>query len=90
MCLQEEFVQATCFRYITDAITKEEALALLKAKEAGKEEREESVLKTGYPAYTTAVGWLGYSDEKVERLTRESLAAGFNHFKVSSRYFELS
>jgi L-fuconate dehydratase len=78
----EEFVKATCFRYITDFITKEEALALLKSKEAGKKAREEEVIRRGYPAYTTSVGWLGYSDEKVRRLTLESLAQGFNVFKV--------
>lgn len=47
---QEEFVRSTCFRYITDAITPAEALALLKEKEAGKAEREKSVIETGYPA----------------------------------------
>ena len=61
----EEFVKATCFRYVTDLITPEEALALLKAKEAGKQERIDLVTKVGYPAYTTSIGWLGYSDEKV-------------------------
>lgn len=55
------FVKATSFRYITDAITKEEALALLKEKEATKKAREEEVIKRGYPAYTTSVGWLGES-----------------------------
>ena len=92
------FVQATSFRYISDAITKEEAQILLKKNEAGKKAREEQVLKRGYPAYTTSVGWLGkfapvewykrltmvgYDDDKVRRLTLESLAQGFNHFKVS-------
>jgi L-fuconate dehydratase len=78
----EEFVRSTCFRYCTDFITPEEALALLKAKEGGKKAREEEVIRRGYPAYTTSVGWLGYSDEKVRRLTHESLAQGFNVFKV--------
>ncbi|WVR05016.1 hypothetical protein IAU60_002028 [Kwoniella sp. DSM 27419] len=78
----EEFVKATSFRYITDAINQEEALALLKEKEAGKKAREEEVTKRGYPAYTTSVGWLGYSDEKVVRLTKEALSQGFNHFKL--------
>lgn len=61
----EEFVKATCFRYITDFITPEEATELLRAKESGKQERIDIVTKQGYPAYTTSVGWLGYSDEKV-------------------------
>ncbi|WVF72423.1 hypothetical protein IAT40_007238 [Kwoniella sp. CBS 6097] len=78
----EEFVKATSFRYITDAITQDEALALLKEKEPTKKAREEEVIKKGYPAYTTSVGWLGYSDEKVVRLTKEALNQGFNHFKL--------
>lgn len=54
-------VKAAAFRYITDALTPEEALAMLKEKEAGKKAREEDVKKRGYPAYTTSVGWLGKS-----------------------------
>lgn len=52
----EEFVQSTAFRYISDAITKEEALTLLKSRETTKQERTENVLQQGYPAYTTSVG----------------------------------
>lgn len=78
----EELVQSIDFRYIRDAITEKEALDLLKQKEAGKKQREEEVIKRGYPAYTTSVGWLGYDDDKVERLTKEALAQGFNHFKL--------
>lgn len=78
----EELVNATAFRYISDAITKEEALAMLKAKAATKAEREAHVKEVGYPAYVTSAGWLGYSDEKVARLTREAVEAGFNHFKM--------
>ncbi|KAK9898531.1 mandelate racemase/muconate lactonizing enzyme [Cystobasidium minutum MCA 4210] len=78
----EEFVQSTAFRYISDAITKEEALELLKSREATKQERTEKVLQQGYPAYTTSVGWAGYDDDKVVRLTKEAIDQGFNHFKV--------
>ncbi|KAF8068680.1 enolase C-terminal domain-like protein [Lyophyllum atratum] len=78
----EELVQSAAFRYISDAITKEEALAMLKEKEAGKKEREAKVRELGYPAYVTSAGWLGYTDEKVARLTKEAVAQGFNHFKM--------
>jgi len=78
----EELVDATAFRYISDAITKEEALTMLKEKAAKKAEREAHVREVGYPAYVTSAGWLGYSDEKVARLTKEAIAAGFNHFKM--------
>lgn len=81
--LNSRFVQATTFRYITDAITPEEALELLKRNESGKKAREAEVTKRGYPAYTTSAGWLGYSDEKVKTLIQSGLDQGFNHFKVS-------
>lgn len=75
-------MNATAFRYITDALTREEALAMLKEKAATRAEREATVRELGYPAYVTSAGWLGYSDEKVARLTREAVEAGFNHFKM--------
>jgi len=78
----EELVKSATFRYITDAITPDEALAMLKAKEATKNEREAIVRSQGYPAYVTSAGWLGYSDEKIARLTKESIRKGFNHFKL--------
>ncbi|EMD31651.1 hypothetical protein CERSUDRAFT_119455 [Gelatoporia subvermispora B] len=78
----EELLSATAFRYIIDAITREEALATLQAKAATKAEHEARVRELGYPAYVTFAGWLGYSDEKVARLTREAVEAGFNHFKM--------
>jgi len=78
----EELVRSTTFRYITDVITPEEALKMLKANESGKEEREQKVRDIGYPAYVTSAGWLAYPDDKVARLTKEALAHGFNHFKI--------
>ncbi|XP_045779791.1 mitochondrial enolase superfamily member 1-like isoform X2 [Maniola jurtina] len=78
----EELVSTIDFRYITDVITKDEAIQLLKDKRAGKEERVKQLLEQGYPAYTTQVGWLGYSDELVKELCNKYLSLGFKHFKV--------
>ncbi|CAO1615578.1 unnamed protein product [Parajaminaea phylloscopi] len=78
----EETIELIPFRYITDALTREEALSLLGAKSATKAQRREEMSLIGYPAYTTSAGWSGYSDDKVARLTREALAAGFTHFKL--------
>lgn len=78
----EEFVRSATFRYITDAITEDEALAMLREREAGKVEREAVVREIGYPAYITSAGWLRYDDDKVARLVREAIAAGFTHFKM--------
>jgi L-fuconate dehydratase len=78
----EEVVRCVPFRYITDAITPDEALALLSHNVSTKDARERAILAMGYPAYTTSTGWLGYPDEKVRRLSREGVAAGWNHFKL--------
>ncbi|PZC76379.1 hypothetical protein B5X24_HaOG204746 [Helicoverpa armigera] len=78
----EDLVSTIDFRYITDVITKEEAIQLLKAKQAGKDERVKYLMQNGYPAYTTQVGWLGYSDELVQSLCDKYLKLGFKYFKV--------
>lgn len=78
----EELVACVDFTYITDAITPAEALAMLKEKESGKQERIAHLKEKGYPAYTTSAGWLGYSDEKMRRLCREAKAEGFTHLKM--------
>lgn len=78
----EQLVSCIDFTYITDVITSEQALVMLKEKEEGKKERIETLLKTGYPAYTTSAGWLGYSDEKMRSLCKEAKASGFKHMKI--------
>jgi L-fuconate dehydratase len=78
----EELVRCMPFRYITDALTPDEALSLLRRNESTKGAREAQLAATGYPAYTTSTGWLGYSDAKVRRLSREGVAAGWRHFKL--------
>ena len=78
----EELVACIDFSYITDILTPGEALEILKNKAASKADREQEIRETGYPAYTTSIGWLGYSDEKVRRLCREALADGWTSFKM--------
>jgi L-fuconate dehydratase len=78
----EEIVRLVDFRYIEDAITAEEALNLLKEQEHGKKKRIAELERTGYPAYTTSVGWFGFSDEKVRSLCDEALVQGWRHFKL--------
>ncbi|MEE9389197.1 MAG: L-fuconate dehydratase [Paracoccaceae bacterium] len=77
----EEIVKLVDFRYLTDAITPDEALELLRKAEAGKAERVIRLKAEGYPCYTTSAGWLGYSDEKLRRLCLEAKDAGFTHTK---------
>lgn len=78
----EEIVRCVDFRYITDALTPDEALDMLRHHAPTRAAREAELRKTGYPAYTTSTGWLGYSDEKVRRLCREAIGEGWNHFKI--------
>ena len=77
-----ELVRAIDFRYITDCITPEEALERLQARAAGKAERVAHLQRHGYPSYTTSAGWLGYDDDKLRRLSREAVEAGFSHIKL--------
>jgi L-fuconate dehydratase len=78
----EELVSLVDFRYLTDALTRGEALEILEGMKATRAEREERLLKEGYPAYTTTPGWLGYSDDKLDRLAREAVEQGFTMIKL--------
>jgi L-fuconate dehydratase len=78
----EEIVKLIDFRYITDCITPEEALALLQKQAVGKAKRWATLEREGYPCYTTSAGWLGYDDAKLRRLCQEAIDAGFNHVKM--------
>ncbi|MHB6905052.1 enolase C-terminal domain-like protein [Streptomyces sp. DB-54] len=70
------------YRYITDALTPDEALALLERGREGAPQRAERLRATGYPGYTTSPGWLGYSDEKLTRLAGQAVSDGFRQIKL--------
>lgn len=70
------------FSYLTDVLTPADAIAILQANEPTKREREAELQRVGFPAYTTSAGWLGYPDDKIRRLCREGIAAGWSHFKI--------
>ena len=76
----EEVVACVDFRHLTDALTPGEALELLRARVAGREERIERLLDAGYPSYTTSAGWLGYSDEALREKCRD-LKAHYEHIR---------
>src|SRR6478752_573625 len=78
----EELVALVDFRYITDALPPERALERLRGLTPTRATREAELRRDGYPAYTTSVGWLGYDDDKIERLCREALAEGWTRFKM--------
>ena len=78
----EELVRCIDFRYLTDCITPDEALALLTRAAEGKAERLALLEREGYPCYTTSAGWLGYPDDKLRRLCQEAVDAGFSYVKL--------
>ncbi|MGW0712049.1 L-fuconate dehydratase [Streptomyces sp. NPDC002643] len=78
----EWLVSQVDFRYLTDALTPEDALRLLREGRTGLAERESRLLERGYPGYTTSPGWLGYSDEKLTRLAKQAVADGFTQIKL--------
>jgi len=70
------------FKYIEDVMSKNDAFKILTDNQEFKKERINTILKEGYPSYTTAAGWLGYSDEKIIELLEEYMSRGWRHFKI--------
>ena len=78
----QQIVNTIDFMWITDALTPDEAVAILEKNAPTKAGREAEMRTKGFPAYTTSTGWLGYPDEKVRRLCREAIAQGWTFFKM--------
>jgi L-fuconate dehydratase len=78
----EQLVSSIEFRYLSDALTPDEALEMLKKNYSTRRLRETEMKAMGYPAYTTSVGWLGYADSKLEQLCQEAVAQGWNYAKI--------
>jgi L-fuconate dehydratase len=78
----KDLISAIDFRYIDDALTPDDAMQMLTEGANGMSERLEHLRQHGYPAYTTSVGWYGFSDEKIRSLCHEALAEGWTHFKL--------
>jgi L-fuconate dehydratase len=78
----ERIADCIDFQYIDDLLSREEAIDILCEGQEGLQERTDLLLRQGYPAYTTSVGWFGYSEEKIRRLAREGIAEGWTHFKL--------
>ncbi|MFQ3681040.1 L-fuconate dehydratase [Roseiflexus sp.] len=78
----DELVRCIDFRYISDALTPDEAYDILRRQEATRASREAEMRAYGFPAYTTSAGWIGYPDDKVRRLCQEAVDSGFQHIKM--------
>ncbi|EKN3732102.1 TPA: enolase C-terminal domain-like protein [Yersinia enterocolitica] len=77
----EQLVNCVDFTYLTDVLTPEEAITMLRKVSTTKAQREEEMLRDGFPGYTTAAGWLGYSEEKMRTLARQAVADGWTYLK---------
>jgi L-fuconate dehydratase len=79
----EQLVDAADLRYLSDELTRDQALAILRELEPTRGERVAQLrARGGYPCYTTSAGWLGYSDDKLRRLLQEAVDAGYRHVKL--------
>src|SRR4051794_4171842 len=77
-----ELVRCVDFRYITDALTPAAAVELVQARLDGRAERLERATAAGLPAYSTSVGWLGFTDDEVRRRARAAVEAGWTDVQV--------
>lgn len=80
--LEPEFV-ADCidWRNISDALTRDEAIAILQNNRPNIAQRESEMAHQGPKAYCTA-GWLGLSDDEILTTIRRLQAQGFDSFKL--------
>ena len=78
----EQIVDLVDFRYLKDALTRQQALDILYAARPGRDERIAELELSGYPAYTSTPGWIGYSDEKLIRLSQQAVRDGFTQIKL--------
>lgn len=69
------------WRNIEDALTRDEAIAILSSKQAGIPKREREMSEIGPKAYCTA-GWLGLSDEQILETIHRLQSEGFDSFKL--------
>ena len=78
----DQIVSLVDFRYLTDVLTPDEARELLERGTEGKADRIAKLERDGYPAYTTAPGWLGYSDARLVELCDQAAKDGFAMVKI--------
>ncbi|MFM8353592.1 MAG: enolase C-terminal domain-like protein [Gammaproteobacteria bacterium] len=78
----QQIVGAIDFRHMSDALDRDQALDLLRARLPDRAARTARLLAEGHPAYTTSAGWLGYPDDKIERLASDARAEGWRAIKM--------
>lgn len=78
----EEIVSLVDFTYMTDVITEDEALEMLRRNYSSRGKRIDDLREKGYPAYVTSIGWLNIDKEMLRTGCRDALDAGFTRFKM--------
>jgi L-fuconate dehydratase len=78
----DQIVAAIDLRHISDALSADQALDILRARAPGKAARVAALERDGHAAYTTSAGWLGYSDDKIRALARAAVGEGWNAIKM--------
>ena len=81
-CPPEELVACIDFRHLTDALTPDTALALLRGRAADRSAAVARLDHEGLAAYTTAPGWLGYADHELASRCRQAAAEGWGLVKL--------
>lgn len=77
-----DLVDTMDLSYLSDVLTRDDALAVLEPLSATRHERLAVLEQSGYPCYTTSAGWLGYSDDKLRRLCQEAVDEGYRYLKL--------
>ena len=67
--------------YLEDELTRDEAVELIEANQASRDQRME-VIESGYPGYDTSVGWISYADELVVENAKRAIENGFTAMKL--------
>ncbi len=78
----EHFVASLDLRYLSDVMSRQEALDIVRHNALTRSGRIAHLQAEGYTAYTTSAGWLGYDDDKLRRLCKEALEQGFRSIKL--------
>lgn len=78
----EQLVACVDFHHLTDALTPDQALDIVRASQEGRTGRLAAARAEGYPAYLTSAGWLGYPEAQVRELCRQHRAEGWRSFKT--------
>ena len=77
----EQLLATLHLRYIDDALSADDVLAILRDEYPLRRQRMD-VLERGYPGYDTSIGWIQYSDDTIKENLVKSMHEGFGSVKL--------